>query len=232
MKERVVIVTGAAGNLGRAVVARLAADQAHIVAVDRETAALEAALAGLPGEHLPLAGVDLMQADACAQMARAALDKFGRIDGIVHTVGGFAMASIDEALPAQFESMFRLNVLTTVNMFRAVAPAMRAAGHGAMVAIGAGPGVKATAGMAAYASSKAAVHRIVESFADELKSHGVRVNAVLPSIIDTPQNRSAMADADHSAWVAPQNLAATIAFLLSDAGRDITGALVPVTGRV
>ena len=233
MKDAVIVVTGAAGNLGRAVLSRLAEGGAALVAVDRETGPVDAALAAVSGSgHLPLAGVDLTSPEACDAMIRATLDRFGRIDGIVHTVGGFAMGSIVETGAAQFESMFRLNAVTTVNVFRAAAAPMRAMGRGSMVALGAGPGLKAPAGLAAYAASKAAVHRIVESFADELKAEGVRVNAILPSIIDTPQNRASMPDAAHATWVSPANIAETIAFLLSDGGRDITGALLTMTGRV
>lgn len=233
MKDKVVIVTGAAGNLGRAVLASLSAKGARLVAVDRETGALTQALEAAGGAgHVPMAGVDLLSAAACADMAKGALDAFGRIDGLVHTVGGFAAGAIDQADAAQFESMFRLNVLTTVNVFGAVASPMRAARAGCIVALGAGAGVKAPAGLAAYAASKAAVHRIVESYAEELKSHGVRVNALLPSTLDTALNRQSMPGADHSAWVSLDNLAQTIAFVLSDAGRDLTGALIPITGRV
>jgi NAD(P)-dependent dehydrogenase (short-subunit alcohol dehydrogenase family) len=233
MKDSVVIVTGAAGNLGRAVLRSLAAKGARLVAVDRETGALAQALEAAGGAgHLPLAGVDLLSAAACEAMVRSARDSFGRLDALVHTVGGFAAGKIEEADAAQYESMFRLNVLTTVNTFRAVAPVLREAGQGAMIALGAGLGVKAPAGLGAYAASKAAVHRVVESYADELKAHGVRVNALLPSTLDTPLNRQSMPHADHSAWVSLDNLAETIAFLLGPAGRDVTGALIPVTGRV
>ena len=233
MKNAIVIVTGAAGNLGRAVAAHLAAEGARIVAVDRETGPLEAMLSGLAkGDHVAMAGVNLMDSSACETMVRETLKLSGTISAVVHTVGGFATAPIAGADANQFESMFRLNALTTANVFRAAAAPMQAASSGCLVALGAGPGLKAPAGLAAYAASKAAVHRIVESFADELKTSGVRVNAILPSIIDTPQNRAAMPDADHGSWVSPANLAATIAFLLGDGGRDITGSLIPVTGRV
>jgi NAD(P)-dependent dehydrogenase (short-subunit alcohol dehydrogenase family) len=127
--------------------------------------------------------------------------------------------------------MFRLNLLTTVNVFGAAIAQMRPAGRGSLVAIGAMPGLKAPAGLAAYAASKAGVLRLVESYADEVKRDGVRVNAVMPGTIDTPQNRASMPDADRSGWVAPEQLAEAIAFLLSDAASGITGALVPVTGR-
>lgn len=227
-----IIVTGAAGNLGRAVARRLAGDGVHVIAVDREIGPLEDLVATLSGEHLTLAGVDLMSAEACAAMVKASFDRFGRVDGVVHTVGGFATGDVEDADASKFDLMFRLNVLTTVNVFRAVAAALKMTGGGSMLAIGAAAGVKSGAGMAAYAGSKAATHRLVESFADELKASNIRVNALLPSVIDTPQNRAAMPDADSSAWVSPDNLAATIAFLMSEAGRDITGALIPVNGRV
>jgi len=233
MTELVYIVTGAAGNLGRAVLKRLASEGARLVAIDREAQSLTQALAAAGGEgHLPLPGIDLFDAAACVAMVEQVLNTYGRIDGVVHTVGGFASGGIDDGDPGQFESMFRLNVLTTVNVFRAAAAPMRAAKAGCMIALGAGMGVKTPAGLAAYGASKSAVHRIVESYADELKSSGVRVNALLPSTLDTPLNRQSMPTADHSAWVSLDALAATIAFVLSDSGRDITGALIPVTGRV
>ena len=229
----VILVTGAAGNLGRAILAELDASGAGIVAVDREAAWVEPAVAGLPGAARHMArAADLGDAAACVALVAAVLERYGRIDGLAHTVGGFAAAGIDTADAALFEGMFRLNVLTTVNIVRAVVPPMREAGRGSIVAIGAGAALKAPAGLAAYAAAKAGVLKIVESVADELKPTGVRINAVLPSIIDTPQNRTAMPDADHAAWVAPATLAATIGFLLGEGGSAITGVSLPVNGRV
>lgn len=229
----VILVTGAVGNLGRAILAELDASGAGIVAVDRETAWVEPAVAGLPGAARHMArAADLGDADACVALVAAVIERYGRIDGLAHTVGGFAAAGIDTSDAALFEGMFRLNVLTTVNIVRAVVPPMREAGRGSIVAIGAGAALKAPAGLAAYAAAKAGVLKIVESVADELKPTGVRINAVLPSIIDTPQNRTAMPDADHAAWVAPATLAATIGFLLGEGGSAITGVSLPVSGRV
>lgn len=152
--------------------------------------------------------------------------------GIAHTVGGFASAAAAEGGPDLWEQMYRLNVLTTLNIFRAALPSMRAAGRGSLVAIGAGAAVKAPSGLGAYAGAKSAVHRLVESFADELKADRIRVNAILPSIIDTPQNRAAMPDADHTAWVRPREIADAIAFLLAEDASGVTGAFIPVSGRV
>jgi short-subunit dehydrogenase len=229
----VILVTGAAGNLGRAVLAELDASGAGIVAVDREVAWVEPAVVGLPGAARHMArAADLGDAAACAALVADVIARYGRIDGLAHTVGGFAASGIDTSDAALFEGMFRLNVLTTVNIVRAVVPPMRAAGRGSIVTIGAGAALKAPAGLAAYAAAKAGVLKIVESVADELKPTGVRINAVLPSIIDTPQNRAAMPDADYTAWVAPATLAATIGFLLGEGGSAITGVSLPVSGRV
>ena len=227
----VALVTGASGNLGRALCAALAASGARLAALDRDEAALATLLAGLPGEHIALGGVDLTDEAACRDAVARIIAAHGRLDGVAQTVGGFAMAPLAEAGPGFFEQMFRINVLTTANVFRAAAAPMRQAGRGSLVAVGAMAAVKAPAGMHAYSAAKAGVLRLVESFADELKQDGIRVNAVLPGTIDTPQNRAAMPGADTSLWVQPAALAAVIAFLLSDAAMAVTGALVPVTAR-
>lgn len=227
----VVIVTGASGNLGRAVVAEMAARGWRIVTVDRGEHGGNAPLAAGTG-HAVHAGVDLADPAAAATVVDATLRDFGRIDGVVHTVGGFAFAKIAESDAALFERMFRLNVLTTAAMLRAALGPMRAAKRGSLVVVGAGAALRAPVGMAAYAAAKAGVLRITESFAEEAKADGVRVNAVLPSIIDTPQNRADMPKADHGKWVKPEKIASVIGFLLDDAASAITGAAIPVPGRV
>ncbi len=223
----VVIVTGAGGNLGRAVVERLASRGAAVVAVDRHPAP-----AGGDGRTLAVTEADLASTAACADVVERALGRFGRVDGLVHTVGGFAFASAAQSGAELFETMFRLNLLTTVNMVLACLPPMRAARHGSIVAVSAGVVLRAPAGMAAYAAAKSGIVRLVESFAEELKADGVRINAVLPSIIDTPQNRAAMPKADPSAWVSPGELAAAIDFLIGDDAGAVTGAALPVPGRM
>lgn len=228
----ITLVTGAAGNLGRAVATALAARGSTVVALDRVSAPLEALVATLPGDgHLPLAGVDLGDAAACEAAVAAVMARFGRLDGVVHTVGGFDMASIADGGAALFEHMFRLNLMTTVNLFRAAIAAMRPAGSGSLVAIGAMAALKAPAQLAAYSASKAGVLRLVEAYAEELKPAGLRVNAILPGTIDTPQNRAATPGADTSGWVQPAQLAEAASFLVSPAASGITGVLLPVTGR-
>ncbi len=220
--------------MGRAVLRSLSATGARIAALDSNAEDLARVLAANGGgtEHLALAGYDLRDPARCEAAVTAAIAHFGRIDGVVHTVGGFAAAPAVDGDSALWRGMFELNVLTTLNLFRAALPPMVVAGRGSLVAIGAGAALRAPAGLAAYAAAKSGVHRLVESFADELKGKGVRVNAVLPSIIDTPQNRAAMPDADPKAWVTVDEIAAAIGYLLSDAASGVTGALLPVSGRV
>lgn len=227
MNGRTIIVTGAAGNLGRATTARLLAAGAHVVAFDRPGHMLEQ-LAG--PERLAITPIADLADQAACEAAVAAAAK-GGLHGVVHTVGGFAWAGLAESGPELWEQQFRLNVITTLNVLRAAIAPMRAARSGSVIAVGAGAAQRAPASMSAYAAAKSAVHRMVESFADELKAEGVRVNAVLPGTMDTPQNRAAMPDADPSRWTKLEEVAATIEFLLSDAASGITGALVPVPGR-
>lgn len=231
--DKVVIVTGAAGNVGGAVIRLLAERGAHVVALDAVREPLEQAVAGLPGpdRHLALPGVDLGDPEACVRAVAQATAAKGRLDGTVSTVGGFAMGSLAESEPALWDRMLTMNLRTLVNIYRAVVPPMQRAGKGSLVGIGAAAALRAPAGLAAYAASKSGVLRLTESLADELKGQGVRVNAVLPGTIDTPQNREAMPDADPSLWVKPSEVAEAILFLLSDAASGVTGALLPVGGR-
>ena len=221
---KVVLVTGAAGNVGSALIDLLGKAGHRTVALVRPGETQAAATLSLAAEDLS----DPASAEAAVAEAAA---KMGRIDGLVNTVGGFAMAPLGDSAPALWHKMFAINVLTTLNMVRAVLPHLRAGGGGSIVAIGAGAAVRAPSGMAAYAASKSAVLRLVESTADECKHERIRVNAVLPGTIDTPQNRTAMPDADPSLWTTPHEVAAVIAFLLSDAASGVTGAAVPVPGR-
>jgi NAD(P)-dependent dehydrogenase (short-subunit alcohol dehydrogenase family) len=158
-------------------------------------------------------------------------DRFGRIDALINIAGGFRWQTIQDGDPQTWDELYRLNVTSTLNASIACLPYLRQAKAGRIVNIGAAAALKAGTGMGAYAAAKSAVHRLTESLADELKAEGITVNAVLPSIIDTPANRKDMPDADRSKWVAPVELASIILFLASDAASALTGALIPVTGR-
>jgi NAD(P)-dependent dehydrogenase (short-subunit alcohol dehydrogenase family) len=133
---------------------------------------------------------------------------------------------------ATWDRLFALNVKTALNASKAALPYLLESGAGRIVNVGAMAALKSGAGMGAYAASKAGVHRLTESMAEELKDRGVTVNAVLPSIIDTPANRAQMPEADFDRWVAPADLAAVILFLASREAKAVTGALMPVVGGV
>lgn len=218
---KTIMVTGAAGALGGAVTRVLAAHGAKVLAVDyaKEIAA--------NGQVADYAGIDLADPAAAATL----FAKPGRIHGLANVAGGFNWVTVADSAAEEWERLFRLNVLTTLNACKAALPVLEANG-GAIVNVGAAATAKAAAGMGPYTATKSGVSRLTEALAEELKDKGVRVNAVLPTIIDTPANRADMPDAEFDRWVRPEALAEVIAFLLSDRAAAITGALVPVAGRV
>ena len=226
---KVIIVTGAAGNVGSALAAHLAAKGARIAAVDTVKDRLDAVVAGLAGSgHMALSTYDLTQYAATEALVAQIVATAGRLDAVGTTVGGFAMAKLADAGLDQWDAMFNLNVKTTWNIYRAAVPAIRNAGGGALVGIGSAAGLRGSGEMAAYAATKSAVMRLTESLADELRPDRIRVNAVLPTTIDTPQNRAAMPGADSSRWVKPAQIADVMGFLLSDAASAVSGQLLQV----
>jgi NAD(P)-dependent dehydrogenase (short-subunit alcohol dehydrogenase family) len=227
---KVIIVTGAAGNVGSAVATLLAQRGARVAAVDAVSERLSAVVAGLerPAQHLALPGVDLTDAAACESLVARVTAALGGLHGVATTVGGFAMGSMADTGMAEWDKMFAMNVRTTWNIYRAAVPALRTAGGGSMIGIGSVAGLHGSAQMAPYSATKAAVLRLTESLADELRPDHIRVNAVMPTTIDTPQNRAAMPDADTSRWVTPQEVGEAMLFLLSDAASGVTGQLLQV----
>ena len=230
MSGRVYSITGAFFALGSAVAKAAAAQGARLALIDFA----KTAPAGLPaGEDvLVLGGVDLTDPAQAQQAVDAIAARFGGLDALVNIAGGFRWELHEGGDPETWRTLFRMNVETAANATRAALGPLKASGSGRIVNVGANGAVKAAAGMGAYAASKAGVHKLTAALAEELKPAGVTVNAVLPSIIDTAVNRADMPDADHSAWVKPEDLAAVILFLASEEARAVTGALVPVTGRV
>jgi NAD(P)-dependent dehydrogenase (short-subunit alcohol dehydrogenase family) len=232
--DRVVLVTGAAGNLGAAVCARFAADGARLVAVDLAADRVADRLAGLNlgTDRLLSLGVNVLDEAAAVAMAKQAVATFGRIDVVANIAGGFAMGTpVHETSLDTWRHMLDLNGTSVLIMAKAVVPMMIAQGAGRIVNVSARAALKGEAQMAAYCVGKAAVLRLTEAMAAELRDHGITVNAIMPSTIDTPQNRAAMPKADFSKWVSPASLAETIAFLASPGAADISGAAVPVYGK-
>jgi NAD(P)-dependent dehydrogenase (short-subunit alcohol dehydrogenase family) len=225
MAQRTVVVTGGHGILGRAVVEAALADGLNVALIDHATGQ------SAPDGAFEVAGIDLTDPPAAQAAMAAVVERFGGIDAVLNIAGGFVWQTVDDDKPA-WDRMFALNLTTALNASRAALPYLKASSEGRIVNIGSAAALKAGAGMGAYAASKSAVHRLTEALAEELKATSVTANAVLPSIIDTPQNRKDMPDVDPAKWVAPSDLAAVILFLGSPASRAITGALVPVTGRV
>lgn len=229
---RTVIITGAAGNLGRTVAQAFEQRGANLVLIDIAREGLVSAYGDKSPKRL-LAPTDLLDQQAVDATAAAALARFGRIDVLCNLAGGFAMGdAVHETADDTWEFLFDINARTLLRTVRAVVPTMIAAGAGKIINVGAFAAQKGAAQMGAYIASKSAVIRLTETMAAELRDKGINVNCVLPTIIDTPQNRRAMPDADPSRWVSPQDLAAAITFLASDGARAVHGAALPLTGLV
>jgi NAD(P)-dependent dehydrogenase (short-subunit alcohol dehydrogenase family) len=224
-----VAVTGGFGALGAATVQTLLAAGAKVAAIDRaETRSPSVSL----GSASLFGGVDLGDEKA----AQATIDKvahaLGGLDALVNIAGTFRFEKLADGSVDTWDFLYRINLRTVVAASKAALPLLVASGNGRIVNIGAIGAIKPGAGMGAYAASKQGVMKFTEALADELKDKGVTVNALLPSIIDTAPNRADMPKADFDRWVKPAELAGIVAFLLSDRARAITGALIPVAGRV
>lgn len=233
VKGKTVVVTGAFGALGRAVAEAAVGQEASVAALDYAPSPPLGLAERLGPGALLLGAVDLAAAEGAERAMAETKRRFGRIDALLNIAGGFRWEKIagvpnDDA----WERMFAMNLKTALHASRAALPYLLETGSGHIVNVGAQAAVRAGEGMGPYAASKAAVHRLTESLAEELKFKGITVNAVLPSAIDTAQNRKDMPDADFSRWVAPGDLAAVMLFLASDASRAVTGALIPVSGKV
>lgn len=228
-QTRTVMITGAAGNLGRCVARSFLADGARLVLVDLRRESLEEVFGVENEQHLfaPANLLDQAQANAAV---KAALERFGRIDVLCNLAGGFRMGeAVHETADENWDFLFDINGRTLLHAVRAVVPHMIEMGGGKVVNVGAFSAQKGLARMGAYTAAKGTVIRLTEAMAGELREKNINVNCVLPSIIDTPENRAAMPDADPSRWVAPEDLASAIAFLASDGARAIHGAALPVT---
>jgi NAD(P)-dependent dehydrogenase (short-subunit alcohol dehydrogenase family) len=226
MDGKVVVVTGALGALGKVVTETALAQGARVAGVDHAASQVPAT-----ANRIELGGVDLTDAAQARKAIDAVVAHFGRLDALINIAGGFAFETVAEGDPKTWQRMYALNVLTALNASQSAIPHLAASRSGRIVNVGAMGALQAGPGMGAYAASKAGVHRLTEALAAEWKGK-ITVNAVLPSTIDTAANRASMPRADFGKWVTPEELASVILFLASDAASAVTGALLPVSGRV
>jgi NAD(P)-dependent dehydrogenase (short-subunit alcohol dehydrogenase family) len=230
LQGKIVAVTGGFGQLGMAVVRAALDAGAQVAALDRARPPADTTTLG---GALALGELDLAESDAAVRALDQVAARFGGLDALVNVAGTFRWETLEQGSVETWDLLYRVNLRSAVSVSRAALPHLTKRGAGRIVSIGAGAAaVKAGTGMGAYTASKAGVHKLTESLAEELKDRGITVNAVLPSIIDTPANRADMPKADFSRWVSPGAIADVIVFLLSDQARAITGALIPVSGRV
>ena len=234
LRDKVTIITGAVGNLGTATARLFQQAGAKTVLVDRSPDRVREAfkdIADAP-DHLLAGGIDLSDAASLGKLIEQTLGKFGRVDALVNTVGGYRGGKpVHEADLADWDFLFNINVRTTLLCCRAVIPQMLRQSRGTIINVASRDGLASSAGYAAYSASKSAVLRLTESLAAELKVSNINVNCIMPGTIDTPQNRSAVPNGDFSKWVEPAAIADVIAFLASDASRAINGAALPVFGK-
>jgi len=226
MNGTVIVVTGALGALGRSVADIALLRGARVAGIDHAQAQIPAT-----DDRIECGGVDLSDATQAKTAIDAVAAHFGRLDALINIAGGFAYEAVADADDSVWQRMYAQNVMTALNATRAAIPHLARSGAGRIVNIGAMGALQAGAGMGPYAASKAAVHRLTEALAAEWKGR-ITVNAVLPSTIDTSANRASMPKAEFDKWVTPQELAEVILFLASDAASGVTGALIPVAGRV
>lgn len=227
MGQRVIAITGGHGVLGKAVVEAALAQGLKVAIIDHASGL------AVSDDVLEVGGVDLTDPAAAKAAIETVAVHFGGLDALLNIAGGFVWQAVEgDGDGDEWGRMFALNLTTALNASRAALPHLKASPEGRIVNVGANGALKAAHGMGAYAASKSAVHSLTEALAEELKTTSVTVNAVLPSIIDTATNRADMPDADPKKWVAPADLATAILFLASPQARAITGALLPVTGRV
>ncbi len=226
MNGNVIVITGASGALGKVVADAARTQGAKTAEIDHAASAV----APTP-DRLVIGGVDLSDPAQATKAIEAAAAHFGKLDGLINIAGAFSFETVADGDPKTWQRLYAINVMTALNAARAAIPPLAASGAGRIVNIGAMGALQAGAGMGPYAASKSAVHRLTEALATELKGK-VTVNAVLPSTIDTPANRRDMPRADFSKWVTGAELASVILFLAGDAASAVTGALIPVSGRV
>lgn len=230
MPSRSVVITGGFGVLGQAVAAHFVGNGNLIALVDAAQEIPEAVQLRFAG-HCLLPGTDLSDEVATTDAFNRIEKHMGRVDCLINIAGGFCWETLSEGSLDSWDRMYVMNVRTAVTTSKCALPLLSSSRQGRIVNVGASASARAGLGMGAYTAAKSGVARLTESLAEELKDTGITVNAVLPSILDTPANRADMPDADFSRWVRPEALASVIGFLCSDASAAVTGASIPVTHR-
>jgi NAD(P)-dependent dehydrogenase (short-subunit alcohol dehydrogenase family) len=224
---RVVIITGASGGLGAAVTKAFLDAGARVIGVDRSALSKNA-------DHPSLShfAVALDDAAAVDKLISDVIEMYERIDAVVHLVGGFAGGQrVDETSDETWEKMIAVNLRPASVLIRAVLPIMREARRGSIIAIGSSAATTPVATLGAYGASKAALISLIRTVAEENREFGIRANVVSPNTMDTPANRAAVPDADPLKWVQPANVASLLVWLVSDAGAEVNGAVIPLPGR-
>jgi NAD(P)-dependent dehydrogenase (short-subunit alcohol dehydrogenase family) len=226
MEGKVAIVTEADGGLGKSVTQALLDRGTMVVGTSRKIQANELqyqSFLGIPA--------DISNEDAAKQLVDQVLSRFGKLEVLVHTVGGFAGGqAVMDTDADTFRRMMDLNLMPLLHVLRAAIPALRESGAGCVIAVGSRAAVEPSASVGAYSASKAAMLSVMKTVALENKDAGLRANVILPGTIDTPANRKSSPDADFSKWVQPAAIASLVAWLAGDAGRDINGAAIPIYG--
>lgn len=226
MNGKIVLVTGANGGLGSYVTQAFLDAGASVVGVSRKIQQ-----ADFSSPNFTAMSAEISNREAAAKLVEQIVTRFGRIDVLAHTIGGFAGGqSVADTDEATFRQMFDLNLNATFYILRAIIPAMRKTGNGRIIAIGSRAALEPGAGVGAYSASKAAMVSLVRTVALENHDVGITANVILPGTMDTPANRTAMPNADFSKWVQPAAVASLITWLAGDAGKDVNGAAIPIYG--
>jgi NAD(P)-dependent dehydrogenase (short-subunit alcohol dehydrogenase family) len=229
--NKTVVITGAAGNLGQVVAKHFSSAGANLILLDIDAKRLGLVARSLSDASLAIE-TDLLCRDDTYRAIHAVVEQFGRVDVLCNVAGGFRMGeAVHESSDDTWNRLFDLNVRTLLNAVRATVPAMIGAGAGKVVNVSASAALSGAASMGPYCATKSIVQRLTESMSAELRPHNINVNCVLPTIIDTPDNREAMPDVDPSRWIPPDDIARTILFLSSPDGAALHGASVPVSAR-
>jgi NAD(P)-dependent dehydrogenase (short-subunit alcohol dehydrogenase family) len=228
MREKIVLVTGANGGLGAPVTQAFLDRGATVIGTARKIEQSE-----FGSGNFTAIVADIASLKAAQALVDEVISRFGRLDVLAHTIGGFAGGtSVAETDDGRFQSMLDINLNSTFHILRAAIPALRRAGVGRIIAIGSRAALEPGAGVGAYSASKAAMLSLIRTVAIENQDAGLTANVILPGTIDTARNRLAMPKSDFSKWVQPTNIASLVLWLASDAGKEITGAAIPMYGEV